>query len=112
MLQPATAFRPLAALPQLFHFWVSGINPQEISASDFIPEICFSDDRRLFASSDAALAHIINVVSHGCWKAGAAVNGGKLQAFKVRIVRGRLTFIALRHKQRFLEPLKPASVGH
>lgn len=59
-----------------------------------IPEVCYSDDRRLFASGDAALAHLIDVVCHGCWKAGAAVNGSKLRTFKVRLVGGKLQYIA------------------
>ena len=59
-----------------------------------VPEVCYSDDRRLFARGDAALAHLIDVACHGCWKAGAAVNASKLQTFKIRAAGGRLVYVA------------------
>lgn len=47
----------------------------------------------MFARSDAALAHLLDIVCHGCWKAGAAVNATKLRTFKIRLVSGRLTYL-------------------
>ena len=61
--------------------------------STLIPEVCYSDDRRLFGRSDAALAHLLDITCHGCWKAGAAVNPTKLQTFKLRLQHGRLTYL-------------------
>ena len=40
-----------------------------------IPEVCLSDDRRLFARSDVELGRLIDLACHGCWAACGAENG-------------------------------------
>lgn len=93
-----------------FHYTVlsSGLHPRDLrpgalsmaeacfasptSAVDYIPEICFSDDRRLFGRGDVGVARVLDVVCHGCWKSGASVNGGKIHVFKLRIVEGKMRY--------------------
>ena len=62
--------------------------------SALVPELCYSDDRRLFARSAAGLAHVLSVECHGCWAAGGSVNGGKLLAFRVALRAGKLVCLA------------------
>ena len=61
---------------------------------DLRPELCYSDDRRLFARSADGLAHLLSVVCHGCWAAGGSVNGDKLLAFRIGLRSGRMVYVA------------------
>lgn len=55
-------------------------------------DICFSDDRQLFARDDRGLAHLLRVVCHGCWATSGGVNFDKLRAFKLCLSGGRLRY--------------------
>ena len=95
-----------------FHLGVllAGLHPRDLSpgapsadsvclrspAPPFIllPELCYSDDRRLFARSADGLAHVLSVVCHGCWAAGGSVNGDKLLAFRIGLRSGRMVYVA------------------
>jgi hypothetical protein len=44
----------------------------------------YSDDRRLFSTTAAGLAHLLDVACQGCWASGGAVNVSKLKVFAVR----------------------------
>jgi hypothetical protein len=69
-----------------------------------LPELGYSDDRRLFSRSAEGLANLLDVAAHGCWAAGGVVNGTKLQAFCVRREGQKLVYVA-DHLDSVLGPL-------
>ena len=80
------------------------LQPQRLPASsfclrapqppgDFILELCYSDDRRLLASTDDGLARQLDVACQACWAAGGSVNAAKLKVYKLRRQGGRLQYI-------------------
>ena len=55
-------------------------------------EFSFSDDRRLFSSSDAGLAHLVDVGRVTCTAAAGSLNALKLKAFTIHLDSGRLQY--------------------
>ena len=50
-----------------------------------IAEICYSDDRRGFALSEAGLSYFVLTEGQSCWSVSGSVNFAKLQLFKISI---------------------------
>ena len=55
-------------------------------------ELCYSDDRRPVAASAGGLELLLAAMYHSCWAAGGTVNSSKLQAFRIDLRRGRLSY--------------------
>ena len=55
-------------------------------------ELCYSDDRRPVAATADGLELLLETMYHTCWAAGGTVNGSKLQAFRVDLRHGRLSY--------------------
>jgi hypothetical protein len=81
--------------------WPRDLSPGAPNLGDICPalpsgkpvvEIGYSDDRRPISKTAEGLGHLLDIFCHGCWAAGASVNDSKLQAFRVKLSKGVLTY--------------------
>ena len=52
-------------------------------AAEYVPEVSSSDDRRIFAYTDAGAAHVLRVSQKTCLAGGGAINRSKLKGYLV-----------------------------
>ena len=85
------ALRPESGLP-------GGPDPVEwcpahpAEPSEYVPEVSFSDDRRIFAYSDEGICHALRVSQKTCLAGGGDVNRAKLQAFCPTLREGAIQY--------------------
>ena len=63
-------------------------------AAEYVPEVSSSDDRRIFAYTDAGAAHVLRVSQKTCLAGGGAINRSKLKGYLLVDKGGALGYAA------------------